>query len=275
MRVFLSYGHDEHATLAQQIKRDLEALGHYVWFDLDRLKAGVDWEAYVEEGLNEVSAGRGDGRFLLLMTPYSVRRPDGFCLNELTRAIERKLPIVPVMVVDCEPPLSICRLQWLDMRDCVPAEERAERYTARFSALVEALKQGQVKFEGEQARLLSHLEPLEYDEDLAQHLARFTGRDWVFERVDEWLADSRASRVFWITGEAAWAKRLWRCGSARTGPKWRPFMPAVSATRCAPTLARRSSRSPINSAHSFPITKIALCGKTSPRFKRRPIHPPC
>ena len=44
MRIFLSYGHDNYALLASRIKRDLEALGHEVWFDVERLKPGGDWE---------------------------------------------------------------------------------------------------------------------------------------------------------------------------------------------------------------------------------------
>lgn len=50
-RIFLSYGHDEYSTLAGQIKKDMQERGHEVWFDLDRLKTGGDWEAYIAEGL--------------------------------------------------------------------------------------------------------------------------------------------------------------------------------------------------------------------------------
>lgn len=128
MRIFLSYGHDEHADLAIQLKRDLEGRGHNVWFDLDRLKSGEDWEAYIEDGLNWVSSVPGEGRFVLLMTPYSVRRPNGYCLNEISRALQRQLAVIPLMVVRCESLLSICRLQWLDMRDCVPLDNGRERY---------------------------------------------------------------------------------------------------------------------------------------------------
>jgi hypothetical protein len=52
VRIFLSYGHDAYASLAASIKHDLEAQRHEVWFDLDRLKAGRDWERYIEDGLD-------------------------------------------------------------------------------------------------------------------------------------------------------------------------------------------------------------------------------
>ena len=98
-----------------RIKRDSEGLGHEVWFDLERLKPGGPWERYIEEGFEFASKDSENGRFLLLLTPHSVRRPDpaaanrrnyGYCLNEVARAYSRNLPIILVMVADVEPPLS-------------------------------------------------------------------------------------------------------------------------------------------------------------------------
>ena len=68
LKIFLSYGHDQHAVDAERIKADLEQRGHSVWFDQERLKVGGDWEQYIEEGLRECD------KVVLLMTPYSVRR---------------------------------------------------------------------------------------------------------------------------------------------------------------------------------------------------------
>jgi hypothetical protein len=82
--IFLSYGHDNYVSLAVRLKHDLEGRGRQVWFDVERLKPGGDWERYIEDGFNHVSAIPEEGRFLLLMTPHSVRRPNGYCLNELT-----------------------------------------------------------------------------------------------------------------------------------------------------------------------------------------------
>src|SRR5262245_33757473 len=114
------------------IKKDLEARGHRVWFDLERLKPGQDWELYIEEGLSQCE------KVVLLMTPHSVRRrnpadavsQDGFCLNEIAKALERNRVIIPVLLADlpCGPPLSICRIQYLDMRDAIPVIGNRSRY---------------------------------------------------------------------------------------------------------------------------------------------------
>jgi hypothetical protein len=157
MRIFLSYGHDEHAAVASRLKQDLEKIGHEVWFDLDRLSPGGDWETYIEKGLEFVAEKKGQGRLILLMTPYSVRRPDGYCLNEVARAVQREISIVPVMITPCDPPLSIARLQWLDMQDVFPWGKREERYLAKLELLKQALTSDTLVGEGIQARLVDRL----------------------------------------------------------------------------------------------------------------------
>lgn len=206
-RVFISYGHDASAPFAQRLKHDLDVCGHDTWFDLDRLKPGGDWERYIAEGLDWLAERPGAGWLVLLMTPHSVRRADkhgapaGYCLNELARAIERNVPIVPVMLIDCEPPLSICRLQWLDMRRCSGGDEYAGPYPAALAQLNGVLEGSlALDVDGAQARLVQRLKPLALPAMAAGASARFIGRDWLFQAIDDWLAKPDGPRVFWITG---------------------------------------------------------------------------
>jgi tetratricopeptide (TPR) repeat protein len=199
-RVFISYGRDEHAALAEKIKNNLVARGHRVWFDKDKLKEGQDWEPYIEEGLNWIAQDKANGRIVFLLTPHSTRRPDGYCLNEIAKAIMNNLSVIPIMVVFCEPPLSICRVQWLDMQDCIPFGKHEGIYENKFDRLIMALEVDKLDFEGVQNRLLNVLNPIEFSADVLKHMLEFTGRSWVFEAVDRWLNDTNASRVFWIIG---------------------------------------------------------------------------
>ena len=197
-RIYIGNGVAEHESLAVQLKKDLEARGLAVWFDPASLKN--DHEAYVEDGLSWAAGVPEKGRYILLMTPHTVRRPSGVCLNELARARKKNLPVIPVMVSWCEPPLSICRTQWLDMRDCVPVEHKQEKYKVRLCQLFEVLDTGKLDQEGVQSRLLHILEPLQFDADIVQHVLKFKGRKQILERVYEWLDDAKAPRVLWLSG---------------------------------------------------------------------------
>lgn len=200
LRIFLSYGHDEFAPLAEKLLQDLKQRGHEVWFDRNELRAGAAWERSIEAGLDWVAAEPGRGFVILLMTPHSVRRPNGYCLNEVAYALNQRVPIVPAMLVDVVPPLSISAIQWLDLRDCVPIEERGACYARRLPALIAALEHNSLDFEGAQSRLFKALRPISCAQDIEYHLPRFTGRRWLFRQIDEWLADRRGPPVFWITG---------------------------------------------------------------------------
>ena len=180
-RIFLSYAHDEHVALARRIKSD-EARGHEVWIDEECLSPGEDWEIGIERGIDWVSSDLIVGRVVILMTPHAARRPNGYCLNELSRTIGRGLPIVPIMVVWCEPPLSIDRIQWLDLPDSVAVETGSASYGDKVACLARALENDTIDSEGEQSRLLKELNPLPFDAEIHEHLERFIGRK--FEAIN-------------------------------------------------------------------------------------------
>jgi tetratricopeptide (TPR) repeat protein len=214
LRVFVSYGHDSTAPIAKRLARDLKLRGHVVWLDDSQLRAGSDWENSIENGLEWVGSGPDQGVMILLMTPHSVRRPDGYCLNEVTLAISRRIRIVPVMLVDVEPPLSIARIQWLDFRDCIPIDAREACYERKLPALLAALEDNSQGSEGTHARLFNALRPISYDKDIEYHLPRFTGRTWLFREIQDWLDDPHGSAVFWLSGSPGMGKSAiaaWLC----------------------------------------------------------------
>jgi hypothetical protein len=202
LRVFLSYGRDEYAAAAQRIHQLLTALGHEVWFDRERLTPGADWEQLIEQGIDWVAEVPDIGRVVLVMTPHAVRRPGGYCLNELAHALNRRLAVMPVMLVSVEPPLSISRLQWLDMTDCIPLPERQSAFDRQVDALARALEEGEVPLSDTDPRrkLSDLLQPIAFDYEMSTGLADFTSRRWVIAAVDSWLGDSRGGPIFWLRG---------------------------------------------------------------------------
>jgi hypothetical protein len=73
-----------------------------------------------------------------LLSPHAVRRPDGVCLDEISFARYNQRPIIPVMVVQCRPPLGIYRLDWVDFHDW----HQPAGYARAFARLLAALAHG-------------------------------------------------------------------------------------------------------------------------------------
>jgi tetratricopeptide (TPR) repeat protein len=202
LKLFLSYGRDTFVEEVRALKVALEARGHQVWFDEEQLGIGLDWEDRIERGLEWCD------RVVLTMTPHSVRRPDGYCLNELAKALERQKTIIPVLLTDVPggAPTSICRIQYLDWRDAVPAAQKPDRFQVRMARLCEAIEQDKLDFEGGQQRMLRILQPLNYLGDIERHVARFHGRKALFERLRLWLDDPLAHQVVWLCGGSGLGK---------------------------------------------------------------------
>jgi len=201
LRIFLSYGHDDKAFIACKIKEELESMGYKVWYDLERLRCGADWVEYIQQGLEWVAEAGSKARFILLMTPYSVSRPSGFCLNELTRAMEKEISIFPVMIESCEPPLSICRLQYLDMRQTYCGKEITLKFEEKIRELAQSLADNKSDFSGTLAKLRTILDPIPFEATVINHTKHFVGREWIKTKIDNWLNDRNSDKIFWITGD--------------------------------------------------------------------------
>lgn len=202
MKLFLSYGRDGYVQEVLALKQALEARGHEVWFDQEQLGLGLDWEQRIEAGLVWCD------RVVLTMTPHSVRRPDGYCLNELAKALERQKTIIPVLLSDVPngAPTSICRIQYLDWRDAIPSAEKPDRFAIRMARLCEAIEQDKLDFEGGQQRLIRALQPLNYAGDIDRHIGRFTGRDALFQRLRKWLDDPSGAQTVWLSARSGVGK---------------------------------------------------------------------
>jgi len=213
LKLFLSYGRDDFSEEILALRDALRKRGHEVWFDEEQLASGLDWEHRIEQGLKWCD------KVVLTMTPHSVRRPDGYCLNEIAKALESQKLIIPVLLVDLPngAPTSICRIQYLDWRDAVPSDKNTERFLHHLHRLCDAIENNKLDFEGGQQRLQRYLQPLSYDGDIRRHVTRFVGRHSLLKRLQTWLFDPRSSQILWLTGApglgksaiAAWLAHRW------------------------------------------------------------------
>jgi hypothetical protein len=79
--------------------------------------------------------------------------------RELSKALERQKPIIPVLLSDLpsDAPISICRIQYPDWRAAVPAAEKPEHFAARLERPAQPIEQDKLNLEGGQRRLLRTL----------------------------------------------------------------------------------------------------------------------
>ena len=207
-RIFISHAFADRGGLAQRLASDLTQRGYQVsWFQSpDDLTPGVDWEELIEQSLDHVAGGAESGCLVLLMTPKSVGRSSGYCLNELAAAQIRRLGVIPVMAVWCDPPLSICRIQWLDMRNCVPVTENEVHYAKGLDQLLRAVELGNIDVTEEFAALETRLEPLDFSADIAHYARGFIGREWLLSDLQQWVDEPADHRIFWLVGDAGMGK---------------------------------------------------------------------
>jgi len=200
-KIFLSYGHDEHKNYINHIKIALEKEGLDIWMDSEKIRVKEDWELSIEEALAQSDS------ILFCITPYSSRRPKGFCLNELAYAQVLNKPIVPIMIDYTHPPLSICRSQYLDLQTFVQKNKyNGDLFNQQMTHLAEVLKnEKDISFEGNYFQNLKLLNPINFQRDINKHIKGFTGREWIYDEVDQWLEDN-SSRVLWITADAGYGK---------------------------------------------------------------------
>lgn len=204
-KLFISYGRNpaKFVNVIHRVKQDLEDKGYYVFIDSEGLKVQALWERILEEALE------ASDEIVFFMTEHAVRRPDGFCFNELAYAQLFGKAITPVMMELVAPPLSICRVQWLDMLNLwdINGELNEKNYQYNLNRLFSVLD-GTTTLSTEyvQTSLIKLLEPVDFSLDIVKHYHDFVGRDWIYQKVNDWIKYENDSRIMWIAGEAGYGK---------------------------------------------------------------------
>ena len=197
-KVFLSYGRRDAKEVAERLERDLEAAGYEVWMDVKKIGSGSMWQLAIEDGLREAQV------VVSLLSPHAVRRVgdsdamDSVCLDELTfaRTSSPPTPVVPAMVVPCEPPFIIYRLDYVHLTGW---QESEQSYQAGLARLIEGIREalaGKVRYRLWEDRL----RPLDFSDYMALKRKGFVGREWLFEEIDLWRFESE-ERALLITGD--------------------------------------------------------------------------
>ncbi len=194
-RIFISYGRKDAELPAHKLAEDLTKRGHEVWIDKEQIKTGKSWEEQIENAILESDI------FISLLSPHAVRRPDGVCLDEISMARYNSRKIIPLMVINCRPPLGIYRLDWLDFQDW----NNPVNYQAILEKIGNLFQSEEVKVEGTFANIFASLRPIDFKLDIYKHVKDFIGRTWLIKDIEHWLKE-KSSRLMFITGNPGTGK---------------------------------------------------------------------
>ncbi|MEM9266034.1 MAG: TIR domain-containing protein, partial [Cyanobacteria bacterium P01_F01_bin.13] len=89
---FISYGRADSKQFAQKLSERLTALGNTVWFDVNDIPLGVDYQKQIDDGIEKAD------NFLYLISPHAVN--SDYCNLEIELALKRKKRIIPLLHVE-------------------------------------------------------------------------------------------------------------------------------------------------------------------------------
>lgn len=198
--LFFSYGHDDYKNFILKIRDYLQDKGYTTFVDSDKLKATDDWEYKLEVAINNHE------KVLFFITPHSARRPNGYCLNEIAMALYKEKEIIPVMIDFEIPPLSLARLQYLDLQNLAKGKTNDTLFEQQMQELIDVLENKKtIEVEGNHINLLKDLKPINFTQDFAKH-KKLIGRKWVSPKIDQWITNNPESRILWLTANAGYGK---------------------------------------------------------------------
>lgn len=201
MKIFVSYGHDEYTSFAFKLVDYLRGRGFDVWIDVRDIHESSFWDEEIERGLMNVSAAGDKGKFVLIMTPKSIGRPGGFCLNEIAMALDKKINILPLMLKQATPPIFIYRIQYLDCQNCMNGNTLNEDLCKSvFERIERNIKEYSLDTSGSYSSLRAHLSPIDFSSDINHFQRSFVGRLWLDNIVKDWLENGN-ERFLFIKGK--------------------------------------------------------------------------
>jgi formylglycine-generating enzyme required for sulfatase activity len=105
--VFISYSRKD-IDVANQLAQDLEKAGFDAWWDISDLKGGDAWVRTIQAAL------KASKYFVVVLSPDAVESE--WVEKEYTYAIGLGLKIIPILYKNCEVPMALINIQYIDFR---------------------------------------------------------------------------------------------------------------------------------------------------------------
>lgn len=106
-KIFISYSWKQ-LGVARRLAENLQQAGFAVWWDVSDLKGGAEWERAIQAAI------KTSQYCLILLTPDSVESE--WVHKEYMYAISLHLQVIPLLYRNCEIPLALTGIQYLDFR---------------------------------------------------------------------------------------------------------------------------------------------------------------
>ncbi len=103
---FISYAREDGTDFAIRLHDRLEADDFPCWLDKRDIQPGEPWDDSIEQGLREAVG------MLFIATPASVASQN--CKDEWSLALSYKIPVIPLLLIECDLPMRLARRQWID-----------------------------------------------------------------------------------------------------------------------------------------------------------------
>jgi len=181
--VFISYGRSDALEFVKRLSGDLQQHNCEVFVDLASIEKGGFWEVRIERGIKQSSV------FLAVLSPHAVRE-ESVCRDEVVFALNEGKRVVPVHQdpsLNLMPPLLLARRNWIDF---------ASGYDQGLDALLRLLEGDDSALHPPALPTITGVVPMDFSVEIARFMQGFTGRDWLQQEIDGWLAkDGRRAMV--------------------------------------------------------------------------------
>lgn len=107
--IFISYASGDGRDFARRLHDDLEMAGFNTWLDIHDIRGGEDWNRAIDEALQSAWA------VCVVLTPGAVASIQ--VQSEWSDALERHLPVIPLLVQNCTVPRVLKVFNWYDFRE--------------------------------------------------------------------------------------------------------------------------------------------------------------
>ena len=216
MKLFFSYGHDNHSEVVYRLAKKIEALDKEidVWIDTDKIPRDSHWRNKITTGII------GSNSVIAFLSSYSARE-ESVCRDELSIALCSKHGMIKTILLEpansFTPSSIVTEYQWGDMSNYPDyldqGEEAFDQYIeAEAKKIIRLVKSDEIQKYDREIRELRELLGLPETDVLTRFDkllgSEIVGRTWLFEKIKAWAEDTEGSQIMMLYGKPGAGKSM-------------------------------------------------------------------